>query len=136
MATQTYNGGKTAVVKVADTVKSGDLVRFGDQTGVAETDAAVPVGSLNTDTYATVRLEGIWAPTSVSGAVTQGTRVWTATTSGANGVGATATLKTDAPADGDLLVGTVVVGKAAGSTPLQIRLEAAPVFHVVVPTGG
>lgn len=117
MAFNVRSGGKAESVPVASTILSGDLVRVGAMTGIAETDAVEGADGLF---YTTLALEGI-AHHSISGAVAVGARLYTNGADGAKG-----TLTTTS-ASGATLVGyaTRVKGTGVGEVWFKLVPSAA-----------
>lgn len=112
MAFNVRSGGKASSVPVADTIKSGDLVRVGLLVGIAEIDATLsPEDGLY---YTTLALEGI-AHAPITGNVTIGGGLYTATASGK------VTLKSTA-ATGDKFVGIATRAKGAGETDVWFKI--------------
>lgn len=119
MAFNVRSGGKAESVIVASTVKSGDLVRAGALVGIAEIDATLgDDGSY----YSTLALEGV-AHLPLSGAVNQGTVLYTATATGTANAGATATLTTADGSGSNLRVGVVLNTKTAGETDVFFKVN-------------
>lgn len=111
MAFNVRSGGLSTPAAVANTIKSGDLVRVGDLVGIAEIDAFEGEDGLY---YTTLAIEGI-AHYPATGAIAAGTALYTATASGKvvlKGTGAT----------GDKLVGVSTTPKVAGETDVWFKL--------------
>lgn len=103
MAFNVRSGGKATSVPVANTIKSGDLVRVGDLIGIAEIDATVaPDGNY----YTTLALDGV-AHVAMSGTAVVGDVLSTATASGK-------VTPTKGATAGNKAIGIVTAAKATG----------------------
>lgn len=121
MAFNVRPGGNAESVPVASTVVSGNVVRVDALVGIAQINAEEgPDGVF----YSTLAIEGI-AHAPLTGAVTVGQRIYTATASAAGTPGVVATLTTAATA-GNKLVGIATRAKGSG---------AGEVFFKLVPNG-
>lgn len=111
MAFNVRSGGKAESVPVPEATASGDLVRVGDLTGIAEIDAFEgPDGNF----YTTVALEGI-AHAPLSAAATVGQALYVS----AAGPG---TVTLTATAAGSKPVGYAVRAKASGAGEVWFKL--------------
>lgn len=113
MAFNVRSGGKANSVPVANTIKSGDLVRVGNLVGIAEIDAQQ---GRDGNYYTTLALEGI-AHSPITGAVTVGAALYT-TDAGPGLVG----LTTNGSAAGTKLVGIATRAKASGAGEVWYKL--------------
>lgn len=115
MAFNVRPGGNAESVPVAEAVVSGDVVRAGHLVGIAQIDATEGDDGLF---YTTLAIEGI-AHATITGAVTVGQPIYTATAS--TGTGAVATLSTATTA-GSKLVGLATRAKGTGSGQVWFKL--------------
>jgi predicted RecA/RadA family phage recombinase len=122
MAFNVRSGGKATSVPVPNTVKSGDVVRVGSLTGVAEIDATQKSDGLY---YTTLALEGIAHDTLPTAAITVGQAIYTAT-AGPGKVGLTG-----ATTAGSKLVGIATTAKASGAAG-QVWFKLVPNATVTV----
>ena len=123
MAFNVRSGGKATSVPVPNTVKSGDVVRVGSLTGVAEIDAT----QSKTDGlyYTTLALEGIAHDSLPTAAITVGQAIYTAT------AGPGKVTLTGATTAGGKLVGIATTAKAAGAAG-QVWFKLVPNATVTV----
>lgn len=113
----------TYPLPVAETVKSGDLVKVGEIIGVAQYDAEPKRGRISGDPggKVTCYLHGIHRFTGPAGAVTVGQKVYATNTGLAAGTSTVQTSDTNAT-----YVGVAVEGKASGGAgPVWVLLKYA-----------
>lgn len=122
MAFNVRSGGKATAVPVPNTVKSGDVVRVGHLTGVAEIDATLKSDGLY---YTTLAIEGIAHDSLPAAAVTVGQPVYTATA----GPGKVAV--TTVATAGAKLIGIATTAKASGAAG-QVWFKLVPNATITV----
>lgn len=117
MAFNVRSGGKATSVPVPNTVVSGDVVRVGQLTGVAEIDAT----QSKTDGlyYTTLAIEGIAHDSFPAAAVTVGQPVYTLT------AGPGKVVVTTVATAGSKLIGIATTKKAAGAVG-QVWFKLVP----------
>lgn len=123
MAFNVRSGGKATSVPVPNTVVSGDVVRVGHLTGVAEIDAT----QSKTDGlyYTTLAIEGIAHDSLPTAAVTVGQPVYTAT------AGPGKVVVTTVATAGAKLIGIATTKKAAGAAG-QVWFKLVPNATITV----
>lgn len=125
MAFNVRPGGLAESVPVVEAVNSGDVVRVASFVGIAQIDAELGRDGV---WYTTLALEGI-AHGPLTGAVTVGQPIYTATASAAGSPGVVATLTTAVTA-GNKLVG--IATRAKGSGAGQVFFKLVPNATVTV----
>lgn len=124
MAFNVRSGGKATSVPVPNTVKSGDVVRVGHLTGVAEIDATESKQTPGTF-FTTLALEGIAHDSLPTAAVTIGQPVYTAT------AGPGKVVVTTVATAGAKLIGIATTAKAAGAAG-QVWFKLVPNATITV----
>ena len=117
MAFNVRPGGNAESVPVVSTIVSGDVVRVASFVGIAQFDAEL---GRDAAYYTTLAIEGI-ASAPLTGAVTVGQPIYTATASAAGSAGVVAVLTTAVTA-GNKLVGIATRAKGSGAGTVFFKL--------------